>query len=251
MNANKCISANQDGLNIQLPEAEYDLWLVFWRVLHFARNSRPCVRKVKAHQDLDKLTGKQYYMAFHNSCADAAAKDALALFPKQFLDAHKVCLQRYEKDKTTALALAQFQVECALAFLQGGFQTKEATIPNVEVRGLDLCYSMASDFSVGSDDTPNIRFDIDRRYIELLWNWLRKLRLSNEFVHGSLNDIAWLEAVWHFHSMCGICLGVLPVKKCGKKRLALKSAPGNAALPLANISACVRLSTLFECCQTT
>ncbi len=59
MNANKCISAKRDGLNIQLPEAEYDLWLVFWRALHFAPNSLPCVRKVKAHQDLDKLTGRQ------------------------------------------------------------------------------------------------------------------------------------------------------------------------------------------------
>ena len=73
-------------------------------------------------------------MAFHNSCADVAAKNALALFPQQFLDAHKVCLQRYEKDKATAINLAQFHVECALAFLQGGFQTKEVTLPNVEVR---------------------------------------------------------------------------------------------------------------------
>ena len=29
--------------------------------------------------------------------------------------------------------------------------------------------------------------------------------------------------------MCGICLGVLSEKKSGKKRLALKSFPGNAA----------------------
>ncbi len=125
------------------------------------------------------------------------AKDALALFPKQFLDAHKVCLQRFEKDKATAIALAQFQMECALAFLQVGFQTKEATIPNVEVRDLDLCYSMASDFSVGSVDTPNIPLHIYRRYIELLWNWLQKLRWFNEFAHGSLNGMAWLKS-------CGI-----------------------------------------------
>ena len=101
-------------------------------------------------------------MAFHNSCADAAAKDALAWFPQQFLEAHKVCRQRYEKDKATAITLAQFHVECALALLQGGFQTKEITIPNVEVRDLDLC--LASDFSVGSDVAPNIRLDIDHRY---------------------------------------------------------------------------------------
>ena len=53
--------------------------------------------------------------------------------------------------------------------------------------------------------------------------------------------MAWLEVVWHFHNMCGISLGVLPDKKCGKKRFALKSAIGNAALPLANISECARL----------
>ena len=43
-------------------------------------------------------------------------------------------------------------------------------------------------------------------------------RWSNEFAHGSLNDMAWLEVVWHFHNMNGICLGVLPGKKCGKRR---------------------------------
>ena len=43
--ANKCITAKQDGLSIQLPEAEYDLWLVFWRVLHFVSYSQPCIRK--------------------------------------------------------------------------------------------------------------------------------------------------------------------------------------------------------------
>ena len=60
---------------------------------------------------------------------------------------------------------------------------------------------MASDFSVGSVDASNIPADIDRRYIELLWNWLQKLRWFNEFAHGSLNDMAWLEVVWHFHNM--------------------------------------------------
>ena len=47
--------------------------------------------------------------------------------------------------------------------------------------------------------------------------------------------------VWHFQHMNNICIGVLPEKKGGKKRFALKSSPGNAALPLANISDCVRL----------
>ena len=46
------------------------------------------------------------------------------------------------------------------------------------------------------------------------------MRWSNEFAHGSLNDMAWLEVVCHFHNMCGISLGVLPDKKCGKKRFA-------------------------------
>ena len=41
--------------------------------------------------------------------------------------------------------------------------------------------------------------------------------------------------------MTGICLGVLPEKKRGKKRFALKSTPGNAALPSANIDGSVRL----------
>ena len=56
--------------------------------------------------------------------------------------------------------------------------------------------------------------------IVLLWNWLRQMRWSNECAHGSLNDMAWLEVVWHFHNMCGIGLGVWPDKKCGKKRFA-------------------------------
>ena len=101
MTANKCITGKQDGLSIQHPEAEYDLWLVFWRVLHLVPYSQPCIRKVKPLQDLDRLSGWQYYLAFHNSCADSAAKDALALFPKKFLDAHKVCLRKYEMDKNT------------------------------------------------------------------------------------------------------------------------------------------------------
>ena len=239
--ANECFSAKQDGLSVQLPEAEYDLWLVFWRVLHLVPYSQPCIRKVKAHQDLDQITGRQYYLAFHNSCADSAAKVALTLFPKQFLDANKVCLQKYEKDKNTAIGLAHFQMECAFAFLKGSFRKKETSMPNMEVRGVDLQYSMATVFMAGSDDVPDISLDTDGRYIELLWKWLRKLRWSNEFAHGSLNDMAWVEVVWHFQHMNNICIGVLPEKKGGKKRFALKSSPGNAALPLANISDCVRL----------
>ena len=241
MTANKCITAKRDGLSIQLPEAEYDLWLVFWRVLHLVSYSQPCIRKVKAHQDLDGLSGWQYYLAFHNSCADVAAKDALALFPKKFLDAHKVCLRKYESDKITAIGLAHFHVECAHVFLRGGFRNEVVDAPNADCRFLDLSYSTAFDFSAGLNDIPNISLDIEGKYIELLWNWLRKLRWSNDFAQGSLNDMAWVEVVWLFHTMTGICLGVLPEKKRGKKRLALKSTPGNAALPSANIDGSVRL----------
>ena len=154
MNANKCISARQDGLSIQLPEAEYDLWLVFWRVLHVEPNSQPCIREAKARRDLDKLTGWVYYLAFHNSCADAAAKDA-------FLDAHRprVCLQRYEEDKTTAVALVQFQMECALAFLKGGFGREETTTPNIEVPKICLdidCTNTLSCFGTGCESCDGL-----------------------------------------------------------------------------------------------
>ena len=150
---------------------------------------------MKAHQDVDKLSGWQYYLAFHNSCADSAAKAALTQFPKKFLDAHKVCLQQYEKDKNTAMSLAHFHVECALIFLKGGFHKEVNDVANTDCWNLDLSYSSIIEFSTDSDDVPSISLDIDGSYIELLWNWLRRLRWSNDFVQDSLNDMAWVEVV--------------------------------------------------------
>ena len=62
--------------------------------------------------------------------------------------------------------MADFHVECALVFLKGGFHNEVTDTPNTESRDLDLSYSIAVDFSAGSDDIPEISLDIDGKYID-------------------------------------------------------------------------------------
>ena len=88
-------------------------------------------------------------------------------FHHSFLKLIKFVARDTRRIKLLLLLWPNFTLNVLLHFYKvpGGFQTKEITIPNVEVRDLDILdLCLASDFSVGSDVAPNIRLDIDHRY---------------------------------------------------------------------------------------
>ena len=228
--ANDLCSARSHGHAPSLPLSDRDLRLVFWQILNLHSGLFPNFVKVKAHQTLEGLQGYELFLAYHNKCADEAAKGALSTFSGQIRAIHKKSVKQFLQQKDDMKKLASFHLDVAKIFIRQGNRVENPSVQELLPEHLESLRDMANPV-VG--ELPEVKHKYPHEYLVRLWLWSKDLKWAAQVRHEQFNDISWCELLFYFRCMCDTDLAKSPENP---KRLILRYD----ALPSASVNEQVR-----------
>ena len=241
--ANAMLCAKRDKCMPVIPEAEFDLWIIFAKVLQFSPHPEPEFIKVKAHLDPSKLVGVDEYRARQNGFADTEAKSALNDFPIAYKERRAKIWAEYVHMRDVATRPAFFQLECARVFMQINKPDGEQDCSEIGIEEVRYTSLLGGLFK--SDVFPSVRAVV---HLEV-WNWIQKFDWTDTCRNPAMNDTSWFEIVWRFSKETGCLLAMNPKNKGKRKRhkevaYFLRSKAGFETLPVAETHQQIRVFQL-------